>query len=508
MLMFWGLIAIGSAALLARFLDLGTVPFILDEPRLALLLDHAEAANAPITHGLRGSVGIDYGPVPLWVYRAGRAVLGNQLETSFLTMAILLSFAILGLSIAIGRLSSRRAGAWAFALLSSSPFLFHYSRTAWDNPMQFAWFSFALLSLALRPESLLAAASAFFFLSLAFGTHLMSVFPALAIGLVVIRSLPPKRRLVGLFLGGIVFFAVNSAYLPVLFREIQDLPPRAPSAPSWKEGFSALLHWVSPLSFWGTDYFFNSRATILRERWGEGWIAFLFALPFGWILRIQVLLAALRSGFSRSPAQGAGEELFRKGTAASLFLFAFLAMRGLSFHPHYLLGVLWVPFGFAAAFLGQAGAWTRARNALGLGVLATNLVFVGLAHGFLRGNEGTRASHFSTSFRNLRVTVETLCEEVKRSGRESASKSIPVLLKGVSVFPPSLEWLSSRTPTCEGYSFRFLEALPEGEVPSYEISYLFPVNMVPADSAPKSLDARLVVRALALPRASPSLPKR
>src|SRR5262245_50441180 len=50
------------------------VPWINDEPALLAMALHANQTGELPTHGLMGSVGVPYGPAPLWLYMAALGV--------------------------------------------------------------------------------------------------------------------------------------------------------------------------------------------------------------------------------------------------------------------------------------------------------------------------------------------------------------------------------------------------------------------------------------------------
>jgi hypothetical protein len=114
-----------------RLLYPGDTPFNTDENQLLIQAWRANQEHAWTTHGLRGTRGIDYGPIPILLYRGGlfltqnleHLILLKTFLTSVATMAAL--FALLALCPWISPL--------AILPVFLSLYFWVYARDLWDN---------------------------------------------------------------------------------------------------------------------------------------------------------------------------------------------------------------------------------------------------------------------------------------------------------------------------------------------------------------------------------------
>jgi len=125
------------------------VPWINDEPALLGLALRANQAGELPVHGLLGSVGVPYGPVPLWLYMAG---LGLTHDLVALVVLHALLFVVLtGVAIVWLARTCRALDPLVGVLALLSPYFWFYSRLLWDNSFLIplsaltvaAWVSFA-----------------------------------------------------------------------------------------------------------------------------------------------------------------------------------------------------------------------------------------------------------------------------------------------------------------------------------------------------------------------------
>ena len=120
-----------ALGMICSLLWIGDTPFINDEP---LLLNIALKANEQgdfFTLGLMGTKGLQYGPVPIWFYRALLFVTHNIYVLAFLKTLLVFFANALGIYYFF-RLLPR----WNFhtaVLIFVSPFLWFYGRSLWDN---------------------------------------------------------------------------------------------------------------------------------------------------------------------------------------------------------------------------------------------------------------------------------------------------------------------------------------------------------------------------------------
>lgn len=108
----------------------GEIQFVNDEPLLIGAALDANAQGTLAVHGLLGTHGAAYGPLPTWLYQAYLAV-SHDLVTLVAVRAVL-SAALIAL--ALGWLS-RTLALWpAFIVIPlCSPWLWFYGRVLWDN---------------------------------------------------------------------------------------------------------------------------------------------------------------------------------------------------------------------------------------------------------------------------------------------------------------------------------------------------------------------------------------
>ena len=107
------------------------VPWINDEPALLATALHANQAGELPTHGLMGSVGVPYGPAPLWLYMAG---LGLTHDLVALVVLHALLFVLLtGVAIVWLARTCRGLDPLVGVLALLSPYFWFYSRLLWDN---------------------------------------------------------------------------------------------------------------------------------------------------------------------------------------------------------------------------------------------------------------------------------------------------------------------------------------------------------------------------------------
>ncbi len=131
------LVAAALGLLGLRFGDRDLVPYILDEPQFQDAAEtHARASTWPSISPLTGNLGVPYGPAPVWFYTAVHRLVGPRPERSVLAVTLFLSLTELAFAAALAR--TLRGGAILFAtltaLLAGSPFLFFWSRVAWEVP--------------------------------------------------------------------------------------------------------------------------------------------------------------------------------------------------------------------------------------------------------------------------------------------------------------------------------------------------------------------------------------
>jgi hypothetical protein len=125
----WLLLGLGLLTLLV-LAHPGDIPWHNDEPWLIRnALEHNEMGR-PATLGLRGSVGVRYGPVPTWIYQGLLVLTHDPVALGLIKTTV--SVAIL--MVTLWRLATLLALPRVFLLLVlASPYVHHYIRLLWDN---------------------------------------------------------------------------------------------------------------------------------------------------------------------------------------------------------------------------------------------------------------------------------------------------------------------------------------------------------------------------------------
>jgi hypothetical protein len=191
----WFFVGLLALALLPALVFPGDAPFINDD---ALLLANALAANdggGLATHGLLGTRGVRYGPLPTWIYQ-GLLLLTHDPVALVVLHAILLSGAV---ALAVYGIA-RASGLWPWfgLVIVASPYLWFYARLLWDNSFNIALTALATSTYAtfLSRRSGLALAATSILLVSALLVHQMAlafVIPVAAHFLVFERSTLRRR---------------------------------------------------------------------------------------------------------------------------------------------------------------------------------------------------------------------------------------------------------------------------------------------------------------------------
>jgi hypothetical protein len=474
--------SLAALLFLLRFGGLSYAPFIQDEPYLQILLDQHLGAGTLPTFGVEGSFGLPYGPTALWFYYPIR-LFTHSPYWLIAAHAGLVACAFLLFYLALAKAVGKAEAGWAALLASSSPFLFFYSRIAWDNT--FLIFGSALLLFALGALEKTPRPSRWALLGLAGGlllnTHLMSL-PLLASALLAALPALKKAKKRGFAVG-----ALSGAFLlPVSFYLYGlTIAPRETLEPSPGRGelfdllAGLLLGFGRFLSSAGFDYFLGAGFEPVHSigRWPD----YLSAFDPGWLLKAAAGAAAIATAWrARAMALPA---LLKVGLLAPLLsLPLYLALGPAAIHPHYLMALWWLGFLFCAQALRLASGRKQALLKLLVGVVAAaNLAYVAGFSASMRERMGTRNMRYGTGQAELEETARELC---RRMGREGASAAELHLRATPGVRPAAMAYLSRHEPECEGKKLVFMAGFP-GAV-KYKLVY---ANSVPGD-------ARLLIEAV------------
>ena len=126
---FWSaVVAIAGIALLWP----GAAPFLNDEARLISNALTANEQGVLALKGIRGSVGIHYGPLPTWVYQGLLLLTRNLVCISFIKNVTSLAL-LTGVLVALAR--ELKLSRWPVLIVLSSPYVYYLNRLIWDDTL-------------------------------------------------------------------------------------------------------------------------------------------------------------------------------------------------------------------------------------------------------------------------------------------------------------------------------------------------------------------------------------
>lgn len=509
----------GLAALfiLARFLDLGSAPFINDEPQLQLMLDRHFAEHTFPRHGLAGTRGVLYGPTALWLYAPLR-LLTDDVAWIAAYHVLLHCVGLVLVFFAIWTSVGLETALWTLLLMASSPYLFFYARLCWDNTFLIPLTALTLFCIA-RLERDATRLGAWFGLGLAaalvFNLHLMALPVIAAAALVALpiawRNRRALRTLIGLLVATATFALTVAPYLKVVWSSLRQQSQAGFTREALSHALpDTLLGTGTYLSAAGMDYFMTDAMSSIMGRLGLlasgpylAWIVRIVA--WAWLgltlLRGSVLVrgSAREHSFKQLLTARFGPGAFPAVAQFGCAYFVIFALyyylvHPYPFHPHYFMTTFWLlPF-FAAwsatdtAHCAKAKAnsaadttkpQARADGAgparvltYGLkGVLALlalcNFAFVAVAHDEIRKGHGTRELHHSSTRAEVQEATRQICELARQHQRTLVSAE----LNADGVLETPFVWFSSHLPECAGVSVDFGPTVRPSEALAVQISY-------------------------------------
>ena len=394
----------------------GDAPFINDD---AALLGNALGANAAgelATHGLLGTKGVRYGPLPTWIYQ-------GLLQLTHDPFAIVvLHGVLLGVSTAVAvHVLARATGMWRWfgLVLIASPYLWFYERLIWDNTFNLPITAFAFASYAtfLRTRSRTALSLTPVLLVASTLVHLMSlafVVP-MALHLLVLERRALWKSAWSAGVPAVALLLLSWGYWRGLLGGPADPGPVVQSGAL--DGFVFALTGSRLLSAVGLDYFYGDLAHA-----GAGWslvswataIVFPFTLA-GSVLAIRRVVGALRAR-ARAPLDDlAGISLAIVGSQALLD-----AVARADGHPHYHCAT-WIAHAFLAWLAVDALArapWARARAGMSVAcavwvgaLLVADVRALLLVH----RRSGTRTTSYGATLANQVRIVQEMARHSPRS---------------------------------------------------------------------------------------------
>jgi hypothetical protein len=412
----------------------GDIAFIHDEAELVARARAQNATGEWATHGLRGSQGVEYGPLPSLFYRALLGVTDSPLVLVCLKTGIL-SALMLWAVVGFLRLFPT-VPRWCGWVPFLSLYFWFYSRDLWDNSLLvgvtavlgYAYLVF--LQTSRRRWLVLAGACAVASILI----HLMA---APIVGAVALHFLGSRLGWAKKNLGFTVALTLlcAAALWPYLSHLVAT--PREPSGP-WVFRPASLffaLYGARDFSAAALEYFF-----------GWGWFL-VGPLPLQALgaAAVGVTLYAFVPTFygvwvCARRIWGGPADLAR--STATVFLLALglhtglMTAHSLVSHPHYYNGiwfVFFVFFCFGQAALPRRRAWKLASRVYLAGLAVSYLVGVGMIH-FYSGN---REMRYGTTLGNqLVLASEMNCYPIGTPLADERTHSMLVSLQTLRSFVP------------------------------------------------------------------------
>lgn len=439
------LVAAALALFAFRFANVELASFTRDEPQfLAAAREQPRTGEWLQANPLFGNLGRRYGPVAFWFYGAVSAVLGDDPRRAIAAMGAVLTLSQLALAWGFARAVGQGTVFFAViaAWIASSPYLFFWSRMAWDlTSLAGACAAVALLS---RPGPVGPGRAALVGLALAvgLGTHpmvaplVLAVVPAIAWEL----RATPRRLCAALAAMAATALAVLLPHLLYLLRSrvVSRAPWRAHSGAD-----VAALALEAPMiaTPWRLDRYFDG-----------SWDAFVAWSGTGLLARASVVLAVAIAGAAVAglacalrSTRDAERRLARVALLVWPGVVVMLAILGLDGHVHYQFPAAWVPFfgvaALVAALLRRAPRWGRAGLALIAAVALAQGVLLVQWMRFVRLHQGTRGPTYGTAVGAQIAAVRAVC----------ALPATRIALRNETAqFRYPFEYLARTEPACGG----------------------------------------------------------
>ncbi|MGZ3446095.1 MAG: hypothetical protein ACXWLG_11770 [Myxococcaceae bacterium] len=421
----------------------GDIQWVGDEPMLIAGALRADRGHVLAIHGLTGTAGAVYGPLPTWLYQLYLAF-SSDLVTLVALRAVLTT-----LVVALSLLwLARTLGLWPWFIpaLLCSPYLWFYGRAIWDNsfniPLCALSFASAVSFLARgRPWTLVLSLACCVGMAL---THLMALaFVVPVAGFLLVRAIPRLRSCwwqLLLFAAGAT--ALSFPYLSFLQRSFASQPPVDRSLHDWL--FPLLGARILTAQRIG-DIFGAAWLASDASGWGRlvtlATIASLLAFPLVWL---GMGLALIRAWHGLRSTAGDGERLQGK-TALLLLLFVLgqAVVDGVtakSGYTHYF-NATWIAFALLAWLTVDALRRPVLRGAA-TGVLASSTLAVVL---YLL----VRIHHMGPAREPYGATLANQIDVARALNRQPPGSSLRVEVINVARFPIALRLLRTLYPARE-----------------------------------------------------------
>ncbi len=445
----------------------GDTQWINDEP---LLLSKAAAMNATgqlAGAGLRGTVGLTYGPVAVWIYAGLLRLTGNNLLELVGLRAALFSLVVAVALLWLASLSRRLRPIWV-PLLVLSPYSWLYARHLWDNTWLIPLGALALASYASFNQRPSSARLWLAVLGLAAAALIHPMVAPLAIAITA-HALRFHRSWLRSHAGTLAAQAVVALLLAtpwILALAGQEFshgpaappppppllwPPAEPSSPFYAPLLFPLLG-GRLLSAAGLDYFLEA-GWLDGSAWGPPLAAFTaVAYPLVW-LGIGLALYRVRRTSSPAVAPVAPEVTGRRSDldfhlawlclAALAVQWTMQAVLGRHTHPHYYNGtwVCYALFLWTALSTPLSSTWlSRGRAVLGTGLAAALAVLTAQMVLQIHHDGGNRGIHFG-------ATLQSQLDVARSLGGLHPDSPLRIEVPNFLMFPHALPLLRELTGT-------------------------------------------------------------
>lgn len=441
-------LAATSIGLIGRLWNLGAALFISDEPLfLSAARDELISGRWVGASPLAGTHGVHYGPTVIWFYSCLQWAFGYSPIVALVAMCALTTVTQALLARAATRVFGGGTPTFllTFGLLLSSPYLYYWSRLAWDQSVLIsvaAAVTILCQPATLRPRHALAVG---LLLGLAISSHLMVVPFALCVLGVLTWELRADAARLTRIVGGLVLPAlvVNIPYLWHIATQQQSRVPAAPSPGSFLANLAETPTVVTTFRF----------EMLIEPLWTQFVQQLGFLEPLLRVRPILLVVISVAAVFglviswsSDDPRQRRVARLGLTTWIASAGLFA---LQGLNQEPHYQFATWWaVPVGLASALRLAHSRPPLFRTVIAGGsiVIALQLSFVVAWHQFQGGDSGTNGLHPPTSLAEQIDVAHAICLTPQRW---------ITVRNETSVFSESVGYLVVTTEGCDDKRVEF-----------------------------------------------------
>lgn len=421
--------------LIVRLWGLPTAPFISDEPvLLSAARDQLVTGRWVAVSPLNGTQGVHYGPTVIWFYSCLQWAFGYGPMAALVAMCILTTAAQALVATTAARVfgGGRMAFLLTFALLLSSPYLYYWSRLAWDQSVLIC-VAAVVAVLGWRPDLRIGhAVTVGVLLGLAISSHLMVVpFAACVIGVVGWEMRGDAYRLIRMT-GSLILPAllVNVPYLWHLATNPQHPAPARPDP----QGFLANLAETPTIV---TSFRIES---FLDPLWAEFTHRLGRLEPLLNLRPILVVAVSVAAAFglviSWSGHDPRERRIARLALTTWIVSAVGFALQGVNQVPHYQFATWWaVPMGLAAALrlAGSRPPVLRTAVVSSIGVIVLQLLFVAAWAQFRGDASGTDGVHPPTSLGEQIEVARAIC---------SVAESSVMVRNETTVFSESVGYLT------------------------------------------------------------------